>query len=160
MIGCTDTSVTKAPSRSELAGSGLIPATAELLQRLSGQEPAVSCLEDLGIVASTTYPFPDGIGRGELIAMIFSYRGKLRLDIRLEHNRVFASRFGRVTNNRCFLNDYLASTVLPLNCKVLPVSFVSSVLSGVRHAGNAVLRHNQRHDVSWLRAGVAASSTW
>ena len=160
MTGCTRTQELETAPAPECVGEKLIPATAELLRRLSGKEPAVACLEDLGIVMSTAYPFPDQIGRGELIAMIFTYRGLVRLDIRLEHNRVFASLTGRATEHRCFLNDYLASIVLPRDAEELPESFVFSVLSGVRAAANAVRAHNERHSVSWLRASVATSAAW
>ncbi len=160
MAGCAHTTGVEKPPKRKFIGEALIPATMDLLRLLSSSEPAVACLEDLGIVASTAYSFPDRIGRGELIALIFGYGGKVRLDIRLEHNRFFATQSGKATRSRCFLNDYLASTLLPPDSEELPPSFVCSVLSGVRDAGNAVSVHNRRHGVAWLRTAVAESSDW
>ncbi len=160
MSGCYDAPCLQTFADADFQGSALIPSTVDLLRRVSDCEPSVTRLDEVGIVISTRYSFPDQIGRGELIALVFEYRGNVRIDIRLEHNRVLSTS-NRVRNgHHCFLNDFLASTVVPLDAKELPNPFVSSVLRGVQTAGDAVRVYNERHSVSWLRFKVAVTDKW
>ena len=78
------------------------------------------------------------IGRGTVVVGVFRYRGDLRVDLAIEHNRVFAGRGGEPSENRCYLNDYVASVTLPPQADQLPVEFVRKVVSGVGAASLAV----------------------
>ena len=44
--------------------------------------------------------FPGGIGQGQLCAEAFCYRGRVRLDVRLAHNRVFARPDGTPSDRK------------------------------------------------------------
>jgi len=60
----------------------LVPSVAQLLHRATGQEPvrmSRPATRDITLTAPLT--FPDGIGRGALVATLFAYRGAVRLDI-------------------------------------------------------------------------------
>ncbi len=160
MSGCYEAPCFQTSTHSRLQGSALIPSTVRLLRRISECEPSVAHLTDVGIVVSTKYTFPDQIGRGELIALVFEYRGQLRIDIRLEHNRVLSTNNRARNGHHCFLNDFLASTVLPLDADELPTPFVASVTKGIQTAGDAVRIYNERHTVSWLQFGVAVTDKW
>lgn len=53
-------------------------------------------------------PFPDSIGTGTVVIVGLHFRGarRPRLDITLDHNRVFAHRQRDTVHDRLFLNDY------------------------------------------------------
>lgn len=97
--------------------------------------------------------FPDGIGLGQLVAEVFWYRGAIRVDIRLEHNRVFASADGRAGLRPCYLNDFVASVTLAPEDELSP-AFRHGVLRGVKRARTAVTRHNDQHLEPWNQLHV------
>ncbi len=67
---------------------------ADLLFRITGVEATRS--EESGaarLVSPLT--FPDNIGDGTIVGALFRYRDGVRLDLRIDHNRVFAGQDGR-----------------------------------------------------------------
>ena len=99
--------------------------------------------------------FPGGIGQGQLCAEAFCYRGRVRLDVRLAHNRVFARPDGTPSDRRLYLNDFVASTTLNPDQEVVPEAFVQHVLDGVARARAAVRRHNAGPGAYWQEILVA-----
>src|SRR5512134_3579913 len=88
----------------------VLPSVVALLKQATGREPLGVARRDLGEVKlSAPVSFPDGVGTGELMATIFAYRGRVRADFVLEHDRVLATPDGVRTATRCFLNDFQAS---------------------------------------------------
>ena len=102
--------------------------------------------------------FPGGIGQGELCAEVFGYRGQVRIDVRLVHNRVFARPDGTPSDRRLYLNDFVASTTLDPAQEVVPDAFVQHVLDGVARARAAVRRHNADPGAYWQEILVAEAS--
>src|SRR5512140_2672424 len=85
----------------------VLPSVVALLRQATGREPLGVLRRDLGeLKLSAPVLFPDGVGSGELVATVFSYRGRVRADFVLEHDRVLANQDGVRTPIRCFLNDY------------------------------------------------------
>ena len=99
--------------------------------------------------------FPGGIGQGQLCAEAFCYRGHVRLDVRLAHNRVFARPDGTPSGRRLYLNDFVASTTLDPGQEVVPDAFVQHVMDGVARARAAVRRHNANPGAYWQEIFVA-----
>ena len=136
----------------------LVPAVEDLLQRVVGTEPTVTEVEPSGVVLTSPLTFPDGIGRGHLAAKLFRYREAVRLDVVVEHNRVFARPDGTPSDRRCFLNDFVASVTLPAGATALPEAFVRHVVAGVAAARDAARRHNRRHKAPWTRVEIVGAS--
>ena len=84
--------------------------------------------------------FPGGIGQGRLCAEAFCYRGRVRIDVCLAHNRVFARPDGSPSDRRLYLNDFVASTTLDADQEDVPDAFVQHVLDGVARARAALRR--------------------
>jgi len=99
--------------------------------------------------------FPDGIGRGEVVARVFRYRDTVRVDIELEHNRMLAKPDGSASERRCYLNDYIATVTPEIGATELPGDWAMSVLRGVKNAVEAVQRHNKAQASPWGQVGVA-----
>ena len=134
---------------------GLVPALEDLLSRVTGGEPTVAEFERTSIRLVALLPFPDGIGHGEVVASLFHYRDQVRLDIELEHNRMFARPDGTPTDRACYLNDFVASvTVTP--GREIPEEFVRHVVAGIAAARDAVRRHNRRNAAPWSEVQVSA----
>lgn len=133
----------------------LVPSVAQLLQRMTGQEPVrMSRPATRDITLTAAVAFPDGIGRGTLVATLFVYRSAPRLDINLEHDRVLATPDGVRTGSPCFLNDYQTSITLAKDAEGLPESFVLRALQGVKDARYAVERHLKRSGRAWPSIAV------
>lgn len=133
----------------------VIAAVADLLRQVTGAEP-VLVERETEIRLAAHLSFGDNIGRAHVEASLLSYRGRLRLDLWIEHDRVFARSDGSPSTNRCFLNDYAASTRLPWDATALPKDFVQGVEAGVVAARDGVPRYNSRCRSSWFRVFVAA----
>jgi len=133
----------------------LVPAVTDLVRRLTGAEARTQRVGPTHARLSADLSFPDGIGRGAIVAGVFRYRGSLRVDLTIDHNRVFAGRGGVASENRCYLNDYIASITLPRDAAELPVEFIRKVVAGVAAARTAVERH--RRNAGWFRAEITTA---
>jgi len=100
--------------------------------------------------------FPDGIGLGRVVAQLFRYRDKVRLDIEIVHNRTFARPDGAPSDRRCFMNDFIASVAIAAKTEDLETDFRRGVVSGVHAAREAVQRHNRQQIAPWNQVKVAA----
>lgn len=146
----------------EHPGNDVAPDIAVLTQSiidLIGQatESDQVALEHHGGAVAVFSPvlFPGGIGKGKLCAEAFCYRGRVRLDVRLVHNRVFARPDGTPSGRRLYLNDFVASTTLDSGEEVVPEAFVRHVMHGVARARGAVRRHNSDPGAYWQEILVA-----
>lgn len=135
----------------------IVPAVEDMLRRVSGVEPTV-INADGGIQLAARISFSDGIGSGAVVAEIFRYRDAVRIDLRIDHNRVFADADGTPSNRRCFLNDYVASVTIEPGASDLPAPFVRGVVGGATAARDAVRRHNRRARGPWEEMRVAATA--
>lgn len=134
----------------------LAPEVAALLESLSPGDETRAHREDGAYVLSIPVRFPDGVGRGVVVARVFRYRNVARVDLELVHNRVLADASGAATNRQCFLNDFVASTSLPADADGLSEQFRRRVAAGVRAALHAVETHNRRHPEPWSQVRVVA----
>lgn len=139
-------------------GSALLPAVTDLLRRLTLTEPAVWEANGAAVRLAAELLFFDGAGRAEVLADVFSYRGALVVTVWIDHNRVFATRDGRPTPLRCFLNDYVASVRLAPDATSLPEDFVRGTVAGVAAARDGVRRYNMRCESHWFRVSIAQRS--
>jgi len=138
----------------------LAPAASGLVRRIAGQEPvrySRPATHDIRI--SAPIRFPDGVGHGELVATLFGYRGALRVDITIEHDRMLATPEGVRTGTPCYLNDYQTSITLPLGALELPALFVQRTVAGVAAALGAVQRYVKRSAVAWGMISVVQRGT-
>jgi hypothetical protein len=134
----------------------LVPTVENLLRRVCHEEPLSAADGESGVTVTASISFPDGIGNGVVKAELFRYRDKIRLDIHLEHDRMFAKRGGAPSERRCFMNDYVASVTIPMGAEDIPQDFVRKVVSGVAAARDAVRRHNRQSRGGWDEVRVAA----
>lgn len=157
MNACSNpnTATTDGPLESSL--SGLHPQVGDLVARVANVDPTMTYQES-GIRLTSPLVFPDGIGEGAVTAELFRYRDAVRLDIRIEHNRVFAAPTGEPTDRRCFLNDYIASVTMEAGTDAVPTDFVRSVVAGVAAARDAVRRHNKQAKAPWNEIRVTAKT--
>lgn len=133
----------------------LIQAVAALVERVTGNAPSVSPADAARLVrVAAPLNFPDGIGTGCIVVTLYACDGKTDLTLRLEHDRVFATPQRTPSQNRCFLNDYVASVAIDAELDKLPETFVRQVVSGVSAAKTAVDRHNRAHEAPWFRVSV------
>jgi len=147
---------TAAPDKDlETSMTNVTPQVADLLERITNVEPTVTDAAN-GVRLTSPLVFPDGIGAGAVTAELFRYRDQVRLDIRVDHDRVFASPSGEPTERRCFLNDYIASVTLAAGTEALPADFVRSVVAGIAAARDAVRRHNKQAKAPWNEVRVTA----
>ena len=149
MTGCQDSNATLPVVEIDARLESLIPAVVSLLQRITSVKPTVTYAVGTDVKFSSELSFPDGIGEGEIAAELFVYRDAVRLDLHLEHNRVFATANGRPSERRCYLNDFVASVTLDAEQDTLPNDFVRGVVAGVTAARDAVRRHNRRAKLPW-----------
>ena len=156
MTGCQDSNATLSVVEIDARLESLIPAVVSLLQRITSVEPAVTYGAATDVKFTSELSFPDGIGEGEIAAELFLYRDAVRLDLHLEHNRVFATANGSPSQRRCYLNDFVASVALDAEQDTLPNDFVRGVVAGVTAARDAVRRHNRRAKLPWNEIRVAA----
>lgn len=133
----------------------LVPAVSDLVRRITGGGARALRMGPSHARVSGDLLFPDGVGRGTVVVGVFRYRGDLRVDLAIEHNRVFAGRGGEPSENRCYLNDYVASVTLPPQGDELPVEFVRKVVSGVGAARSAVERYRRRS--GWFLAEITTA---
>jgi hypothetical protein len=158
MTGCIESGSSLAYRQLDAALDALAPAVAQLLEQAVGGT-APRCESD-GHAHRFVVPlrFPDGIGRGAVVAQLFPYRDQLRLDVEVTHNRVFAGRDGVPSDRRCYLNDFIASTTLSSDARELTPEFVRDVIRGVRRAMDGVQRHNRSQSAPWAQVTVASLS--
>jgi len=133
----------------------LVPGLENLLSRVTGAEPSVAEFERTSIRLAAPLPFPDGIGHGEVVATLFHYRDQVRLDVEIEHNRMFARPDGSPSERACYLNDFVASATLATGAQELPEEFVRHVVAGIAAARDAVRRHNRRSAAPWSEVQVS-----
>ncbi len=132
----------------------LAPTVESFLQHIAPNETVTSQSDGCEFRITVPVRFPDGIGRGRVVANLFRYRETVRLDIELAHNRVFAGPDGTPSPRRCFLNDFVATVTLPAGASELPIEFRRNVISGIRAAQQAVQDYNRRHTEPWNRMKV------
>jgi hypothetical protein len=156
MTGCNDSNAAAPVIELDARLGSLVPAVVSLLQRITSDEPAVVNDGGTDVKFTSELSFPDGIGEGEIAAELFVYRDAVRLDLHVEHNRVFATAHGRPSDRRCYLNDYVASVMLDAESDTLPNDFVRGVVAGITAARDAVRRHNRRAKLPWTEIRVAA----
>ncbi len=159
MTGCNDSNAAAPVSELDARLGSLVPAVVSLLQRVTSDEPAVTYGEGTHVRFTSELSFPDGIGEGEIAAELFVYRDAVRLDLHVEHNRVFAKAHGEPSDRRCYLNDYVASVALDAESDTLPNDFVRGVVAGITAARDAVRRHNRRAKLPWHEIRVAVRET-
>jgi len=139
----------------EAAIEHLVPAVTDLVRRVTGVTPRLTRVSGVHARVAAEIHFPDGIGRGAVVAALFRYRGDIRVDLTIEHNRVFAGRGGHASENRCYLNDYVASLALGSSETELPVEFVRKVVAGVAAARTAVER--RRRNAGWFQPEITTA---
>ena len=158
MTGCKDANTAVPGSELDARVGNLVPSVMSLLQRLTSTDSTVTSEEDggSGVRFVGGLSFPDRIGEGEIVCEVFLYRNTVRLDLHIEHNRVFALADGTPSERRCYLNDYVATVTVDPDQDSLPVDFVRSVVAGVAAARDAVRRHNRRAQLPWHEIKVTA----
>jgi hypothetical protein len=156
MTGCTESKIPVLSRDLEETIESLVPAVEDLLQRITGAAPDAIEGEETGLVRAAPLRFPDGIGHGKVVASLFRWRDTVRLDITVEHNRMFATPKGSASDRRCFLNDFQASATLEIGLAELPESFQREVISGISAAREAVQRYNRRNNTPWSQVAVVA----
>ena len=134
----------------------LVPALDDLLSRVTGSESSVVEFERSSIRLSAPLTFPDEIGHGEVVASLFRYRDEIRLDIEVDHNRMFARPDGTASDRPCYLNDFVASVTLTPGTREFPEEFLRHVVAGVAAARDSVRRHNRRNRAPWNEFQVTA----
>ncbi len=133
----------------------LVPGLDNLLSRVTGGEATVAEYDRNSIRLVAVLPFPDGLGKGEVVARLFHYRDEVRLDVEVEHNRMFSRPDGTPSDRACYLNDFVASVKIENGAQELPEAFVRHVVAGVAAARDAVRRHNRRNAAPWSEVLVA-----
>ena len=134
----------------------LVPALEDLLSRVTRSESTVLEFDRNSIRLGAHFTFPDEIGRGDVVANLFRYGDEIRLDIEVEHNRMFARPDGTPSDRACYLNDFVASVTLVPGTREFPEAFVRHVVAGVAAARDAVPRHNRRNRAPWNEVQVTA----
>ena len=157
MNACVNTKAALTASELDESLGVLVQGVDDLLQAVTSKEPQVTSVAQWEVGLSSALSFPDEIGRGDVAATLFRYRDGVRLDVRVEHNRVFARADGGPSERPCFLNDFVASITIAAGSTELPEPFVRHVVAGVAAARDAVRRHNRRNDAPWSEIQVAAA---
>jgi hypothetical protein len=142
--------------RLDEAADRIVPSVTDLLRQLAPGEPSFRLDGEVRALAAPLR-FPDAIGHGVLVARVFRYRTAVRVDVEIQHDRMLATSTGGPTSRHCFLNDFVASIMLPPDVAALPEEFARGVLTGVRAAVNAVEAHNRHHKTPWSQIRVVAS---
>lgn len=133
----------------------LLPAITDLVRRVTTSVPRTMRVTPGHARVAAELHFPDAIGRGAVVVAAFRYRGATRVDLTIEHNRVFAGRGGQPSENRCYLNDYVASVTLASDDADLPAEFVRKVVAGVAAARTAVER--RRRNGGWFQPEITTA---
>lgn len=154
MTGCTESGLAVQRGLDETIEK-LLPTIESLMQTLAPNEVVACESEDDGFAFTAPLRFPDGIGTGTVVAKLFRYRERVRLDIEIAHNRVFARPDGTTSDRRCFMNDFVASTSFEIGTDAVSNDFHRYVVSGVHAAREAVQRHNRLQTAPWNRVSVA-----
>ncbi|MBI4420657.1 MAG: hypothetical protein HY560_07510 [Gemmatimonadetes bacterium] len=136
----------------------LVPAVDHLLSRVTDSESSVVEFDRSSIRLHAAVTFPDEIGHGAVVAHLFRYRDDIRLDIEIEHNRMFARPDGSASDRACYLNDFVASVTLKPGIREFPEEFVRHVVAGVAAARDAVRRHNRRNRAPWNEIQVSSKN--
>lgn len=157
MTGCLESGTSVVRQELDRTIETIGPLAEALLQRLSPSEAITSELGDAGLKAEVPLSFPDGLGRGSVVAQLFRYHDTVRLDLQIEHNRRFVSPDGTPSDRRCYLNDFQASVTLPRAATELPEAFQRAVVSGVLAARDGVARHNRLHPQPWHQIRIGAA---
>jgi hypothetical protein len=158
MTGCLESGSSLAYRQLDATFDALVPALTKVLERAVAGEDVRSESDGSGYRFVAPVRFPDGIGRGSVIAQIFPYRDRLRIDIELVHNRMLARSDGSASERRCYLNDYVASTTLPIDARELTADFMRDVIRGIRLAKDGVQRYNREQAAPWSRISVAPAT--
>ena len=156
MTGCVARDSADLLRRLDGAVERLVPHVTALLGSFPSAGPVTASRAENVVSVEAPVVFPDGIGRGALVARLFRYRTSVRVDVVLTHNRMIALADGRPGDRACFLNDFSASTTLGPDAEELPERFVTKVQSGAEKAVRAVDEHNGRFPRPWGRIHVAA----
>lgn len=156
MTGCLESGSSLAYRQLDDTFEALVPALSMVLGRAVVGEDVHSESDGSGYRFVVPLRFPDGVGRGSVLAQMFQYRDRLRIDIEIVHNRVLAKNDGSPSERRCYLNDFVASTTLPPDVRELPAEFVRDVIRGIRLAKDGVQRYNREQAAPWSRISVAA----
>ena len=156
MTGCLESGLSLARRELDRTIETLVPLVEALLERLSPNAGVTSETTDVGLRTTIPLRFPDGIGRGTVLAELFRYHDAVRLDVTVEHSRRFLRPDGTPSDRRCYLNDFQASLTLARGTTELPESFVRSVISGVHAAREGVARHNRLHPQPWHQNQIGA----
>lgn len=156
MTGCTESGLAVLQRELDETIEKLLPAVESLMQTLASNEVVACESEDDGFAFTTPLRFPDGIGTGAVVAKLFRYRERVRLDIEIAHNRVFARPDGTTSDRRCFMNDFVASMSFEIGTDTVSNDFHRYVVSGIHAAREAVQRHNRQQTAPWNRVSVAS----
>lgn len=156
MTGCTESGLAVLQRELDETIEKLRPAVESLMETLSSNEAVEFETKDDGFAFTTPLRFPDGIGTGTVVAKLFRYRERVRLDIEIAHNRVFARPDGTMSDRRCFMNDFVASTSFDIGTDSISSDFHRYVVSGIHAAREAVQRHNRLQTAPWNRVTVAS----
>ena len=138
----------------------LVEAVAALVARITEHDPSIAPQADgRSVRLEAPVLFPDGVGSGSVILQLHASDAAIDMTLRLEHDRVFVTPTGGPSQNRCFLNDFVASLTVDADEEEMPEKFVREVVAGVSAALTAVDRHNREHPAPWFRIVVAARDT-
>jgi hypothetical protein len=159
MNGCVDGAPQLLSLSLDETVEALAPAAQGLLQRVAPGETVASESSDLGYRFVTPIHFPDGIGRGTVVAQLFRYRDRVRLDVELVHTRMLAKPDGTPSDRRSFLNDFVATVSVAAGARELPPAFERRVVTGVAAARDAVQRHNRQHTTPWNQLRIVAAAS-
>ena len=94
MTGCIESGSSLAYRQLDGTFEALVPALAKVLERAVSGEDVHTESDGRGHRLIAPVRFPDGIGRGSVVAQIFPYRDRVRIDIELVHNRRLARSDG------------------------------------------------------------------
>jgi hypothetical protein len=158
MTGCLESGSAVLRQELDRTIESIAPLVEALLQRLSPNETVGTESNDAGFRGEVPLRFPDGIGRGSVLAQLFRYHDTVRLDIDIEHNRRFMRPDGTPSERRCYLTDFEASNKLARGATELPEAFTRAVVSGVLAARDAVARHNRLHPQPWQEMRIIAAA--
>lgn len=156
MTGCTDSSVGLIYRELDETIVSLTPQVEALLQPIAPDQAVSRESDDSGWRFAVPLQFPDGIGNGVVVARLFRYRDRVRLDVEIVHDRMLARPDGTPSDRRCYLNDFVATARLVAGTEEITADFRRSVLRGVKLARDAVQRHNREETAPWNQIHVVA----